>query len=112
MLPSELVEHFWAEASAKVGILLAFFSTESISLVFERLSEAEEVEVAEAARLVDPLLEVPWLLLPFVIESLEPLIESPTLCIPLSSRKGNYYSGKILSIKIFMVQYSTFDHIL
>ena len=60
--------------------------------------EADLVEAVEAARLL--FVAAPPKLLtpppPFVIESLEPLIESPTLCIPLSEKNTiiihQYYS--------------------
>ena len=61
-------------------------------MLFDEADLVEAVEAVEAARLlfVAPKLLTPPTptppLPPFVIESLEPLIESPTLCIPLSEK--------------------------
>jgi hypothetical protein len=57
-------------------------------MLFDEADLVEAVEAVEAARLL--FVAAPPKLLtpppPFVIESLEPLIESPTLCIPLSEK--------------------------
>ena len=67
-------------------------------MLFDEADLVEGVEAVEAARLL--FVAAPPKLLtpppPFVIESLEPLIESPTLCIPLSEKNTiiihQYYS--------------------
>ena len=67
-------------------------------MLFDEADLVEAVEAVEAARLL--FVAAPPKLLtpppPFVIESLEPLIESPTLCIPLSEKNTiiihQYYS--------------------
>ena len=67
-------------------------------MLFDEADLVEAVEAVEAARLLfeaapAKLLTPPTpppLLAPFVIESLEPLIESPTLCIPLSEKKNDH----------------------
>ena len=65
-------------------------------MLFDEADLVEAVEAVEAARLLfvaaPPKLLTPPTppLPPFVIESLEPLIESPTLCIPLSEKKTDH----------------------